>query len=191
MPSAFQPDPLQRKSAEARRLQDGRCARHYSLAVAIPDFDSDGYLPEGFHPATQAEIKSRFVDAVAGSPTRRAIYDGWADMRTAVTEIVQITSQWLDGSFVTNKHDPRDADVITFLEGAEVDALPTYKKRVLKSIFAETASKTAWRCDSYVVVNYPVGHDAHSANERTAAFYGGLFASVRNSSRKKGILVVT
>ena len=77
----------------------------------IPAFRTDGYLPEGLHPANEAEITFRF-----GSDTPRR------------TRLVLRLRRWLflareigarriliDGSFVTAKPEPDDIDAVILL----------------------------------------------------------------------------
>lgn len=41
-------------------------------------------------------------------------------MRAAIAAVVTLREQWLDGSYVTTKVDPEDADIIVHLDGQEV-----------------------------------------------------------------------
>jgi hypothetical protein len=62
-------------------------------------------------------VKVTFVDGYPWSTTRAPIYNGWIDQREAISELVAIRRQWLNGSFTTSKMDPGDADTVTFLDG--------------------------------------------------------------------------
>src|SRR5437868_1456583 len=77
----------------------------------IPPFRADGYLPEGLHIATEAEISFRF-----GTSTRRR--------RRLVLRLrrwLELARQTggrrflLDGSFVTAKPEPEDIDAVVLL----------------------------------------------------------------------------
>ena len=75
--------------------------------MSIPPFvDSTGLLPPGDHEATLDEVKERFC----WNYRRRVIYNGIEFTACELTKL-QVTEIWLDGSFVTNKERPRDADV--------------------------------------------------------------------------------
>jgi len=77
----------------------------------IPPFRPDGYLPDGLHTATEAEVIFRF-----GSPgphrQRLALR-----LRRWVELIRQVRARRLlvDGSFVTAKERPNDIDAVMFL----------------------------------------------------------------------------
>ena len=85
----------------------------------IPDFDADGFLPPGIHPANLAEIRDRF-----GGPSeiRRVQMEsiGWmVDLarRAGVQRIV------LNGSFTTDIIEPNDVDcVLLVAPGPSKDA---------------------------------------------------------------------
>jgi hypothetical protein len=77
----------------------------------IPAFRADGYLPEGVHPASGAEITFRFGSA---SPRRRRLalrVRRWIDLARAVGA----TRLLIDGSFVTDVPEPRDVDAVILL----------------------------------------------------------------------------
>jgi len=83
----------------------------------IPDFRGDGYLPEGVHRATEAEITFRFG---TDTPRRRRLalrLRRWIELSRAVTAKRLL----VDGSFVTTKPDPNDLDAVVWLGDDFVD----------------------------------------------------------------------
>ena len=74
----------------------------------LPPFDEFGNLPRGIHPASVEEIVDRFGH---GSPEREV------EIRELV-ELIAWAKQYgvrrlvINGSFVTDKRDPNDVDVI-------------------------------------------------------------------------------
>ena len=77
----------------------------------IPQFRDDGYLPEGLHLATEAQITFRF-----GTQNRRRRHL-LIRMRQWVTLARQVdaTRLLIDGSFVTSKDEPNDIDAVILL----------------------------------------------------------------------------
>jgi hypothetical protein len=78
----------------------------------IPEFDDNGYLPPGIHPATLAEIEARFG---SDPEIRRAEMQSlhWLiDLarRAAVKRIV------LNGSFVAGRYEPNDVDCALLID---------------------------------------------------------------------------
>ena len=83
----------------------------------IPDYRNDGYLPEGLHRATEAEVTFRF--GAATSRRRRLAlrlrrWMNWPGLVAAKRLLV-------DGSFVTAKPDPNDVDAVVWLGDDFVD----------------------------------------------------------------------
>ena len=77
----------------------------------IPDFRDDGYLPEGLHLATAAEITFRFGTT---TPRRRRLalrLRRWIELSGAVAA----KRLFVDGSFVTAKAEPNDVDAVVWL----------------------------------------------------------------------------
>jgi hypothetical protein len=77
----------------------------------IPAFRPDGYLPEGVHHASEAEITLRFGST---SQRRRRLairVRRWIELARAV----RATRLLIDGSFVTAKPQPDDVDAVILL----------------------------------------------------------------------------
>jgi len=77
----------------------------------IPPFRDDGYLPDGLHLATEAEVVFRF-----GAPSRRRRrlalrLRRWIELarQTAARRLL------VDGSFVTAKNEPDDVDAVILI----------------------------------------------------------------------------
>jgi len=79
----------------------------------IPAFRPDGYLPDGLHLASEAEVTFRFGSS---GPRRRRLA---LRLRRWVSLARQVRSRRLleDGSFVTEKQNPNDVDAVVLLPG--------------------------------------------------------------------------
>jgi hypothetical protein len=77
----------------------------------IPQFRPDGYLPEGLHVASEAEVTFRFGSA---TPRRRRLalrLRRWIDLARSV----RAQRLFVDGSFVTAEDEPNDIDAVILL----------------------------------------------------------------------------
>ena len=77
----------------------------------IPDFRDEGYLPEGVHLATEAEVTFRFG---SHTPRRKRLalrLRRWIDLARAVSA----RRLFVDGSFVTAQPEPNDVDAVVWL----------------------------------------------------------------------------
>jgi hypothetical protein len=84
----------------------------------IPEFSRAGSLPVGIHWATWQEVESRF----GLSERRRWLLAG---LRSALAALhaAGCRKVYIDGSFVTPKHEPGDYDACWDIERVDVDSL--------------------------------------------------------------------
>lgn len=83
--------------------------------MALPDFNDDGDLPEGVHPATLAEVLARFG---AGTVQRRAVADRLRRLYELTVSSGQLARFIVFGSFVTAEPEPNDVDIVLLMEDA-------------------------------------------------------------------------
>lgn len=77
----------------------------------IPDFRDDGYLPEGLHRATEADVTFRFGSS---TPRRRRLIlrlRRWL----ALARLTRASRFLVDGSFITAKEEPNDIDAVVLI----------------------------------------------------------------------------
>lgn len=144
--------------------------------MAIPAFDDDGNLPAGRHAASDDEVHRTLVRAFPTSKTREAIYTYWRNHRDALSELVSVPWQWLAGSYVTDKPDPNDADIVTAIDGVAFDGLPKHRQLLVRALIAGHYTEAFWNCDVHAVAVYPEDHPGHSKYrltlERLEAYFG-------------------
>jgi hypothetical protein len=98
-----------------------------------------GCLPLGRFRCTFAEVEAAFVShpRALGSTTRASIL---ADLKTLVDLLGAldpklVVSLWLGGSFVTDKFDPDDGDVVVLVDAERVAALTTPDRAKFDRLF--------------------------------------------------------
>jgi hypothetical protein len=157
--------------------------------MALPDFDEHGNLPPGRHEADDEAVRSALVDAFPSSRTRSGIDIYWQHHREALTDLVEVHFQWMAGSYVTDKLDPADADIVTVIDGPAFDDLPKHRQLMVRALMAGHYTESFWNCDAYPLAAYPEGHPGHSkyliALERLEAY----FAHDRDG-RERGVVEV-
>ena len=89
----------------------------------IPDFRDDGYLPEGVHLATEAEVTFRFGASTQQRQQLALRLRRWL----VLARVVCADRFFVDGSFVTSKPQPEDVDAVVWipgdLEAVELDSM--------------------------------------------------------------------
>jgi len=86
-------------------------------------FDENGHLlPYEVIDITLSEFQRVFVDAFPKSDTRRWLFNNYLDwVFDFQRDVFPYFTHWVNGSFVTQKLDPRDIDFVTFLDGRVYD----------------------------------------------------------------------
>lgn len=99
-----------------------------------------------------AEIEQRFVNTFPTSVTRRLLLGGWRSQTEELSSIVQIDCEWIDGSFVTTKRDPRDIDMTIFILMESWRKLDNASRQKVASLTQGPEPKIRFGCDSYLVL---------------------------------------
>ncbi len=97
--------------------------------------------------------------------------------------------QWLDGSFASDKRDPADADVVSFIDGPQFDELPQHRQLLIRQLLLGSHTEALWRCDSHPVVVYPADHPAHRHTVLAMTWWRSYFGTQRDGSPKGWIEV--
>jgi len=166
--------------------------------MPIPPFD--GILnvlpPHTGRPHVLSELSpyvcsmSEVCDRFATSPARKAILEGFLDLRKEFRSLGIEGFQWLDGSFsedieASEGRDPGDIDVVTFVAQPNTpnDVKNAFSPR--PELLQQPDVKSRFHVDHYLV---PLGSQAEVVVEHTRYWYG-LF-SHRRDCTWKGMLRV-
>ena len=139
--------------------------------MPIPAFDGNGLLPAGRHASDPAEILAALVVPFTTSTSRPTIYSWWHLHLQGLKHLTTIISQWVNGSFVTNKVDPGDMDIMTIFDGPTYDALPAHIRAIIGSMTLHKYTQQYWRCDAYGVAIYPAGHPMHDPTNKALTYW--------------------
>ncbi len=144
-----------------------------------------GLLPPGSHAVELADIEALFVDAFPGSLTRRAVFEGYARYLGDVQELGVGIRQWIDGSFVEMKTNPRDIDIVTYFDAEATDALSRRSAEAARRLFTSHGEiRERYRCDAYAVPVYERGEDRHAFTQASEAYWSDLFGHTRDDTPK-------
>lgn len=147
-------------------------------------FNGHGYLEAGVHPFDTIELEAHFVTSFPHSSTRSQILTGYRQHSLEIAAIVGSCDQYIDGSFVTNKNDPGDVDLVVLVDATVVDALPDDQKLKLKELVSGPATKAKYLCDAYFCPIYPTGHPLSDHSRQQRKYWLGEFGYDRNDVPK-------
>lgn len=89
----------------------------------IVTFATNGVLSPGFHNCTYDEFYVALVDSFPTSQSRKPIAEALLTFSKEVFAIGVPYEFWIDGSYVTTKINPNDADVILFFQYQHMNAI--------------------------------------------------------------------
>jgi hypothetical protein len=95
---------------------------------------------------------------------------------------------WIDGSFLTQKIDAKDVDVVLRIDAAVYDGGPQALRDAVDSLNSNL--KASHHCDSYVYPVWPKEHARFWFGEYMYAYWLKLYGFNRPGSTMKGIAVV-
>jgi hypothetical protein len=117
-------------------------------------------FPIGFHDKSLQELREICVVPfkARGSSTRERIIDGLEIIVKRLVFAGVIGEIWVDGSFVTEKIDPSDVDILLMVDGKFFDNASPEQQEIMKWVQANL--KTSHLCDSNLWVQYEQTHPA-------------------------------
>jgi len=148
-------------------------------------------LPPGRHTATVDEVETVLVDGFPTSMRRRPLFESWKALREAITRIVSVTIERIDGSYVTKKDEPEDIDLVTHIPGAELEALDAADRAMLRGLVSHKISQALHDCDSYYCAVFPPGHPHHAVYQAAFDYWDKWFGHDRNGRPKGYVEVIT
>lgn len=123
------------------------------------------------------------------SKTREKIMDGLEAVINILSTEKILAEIWVDGSFLTEKINPEDSDIVMVIE-SDVYGKGTPKQKQLIDVISMNLKNTKYLCDSYVHIEYPKGHPLYWDGEWMRAYWIRQFG-VSRGREDKGMAVVS
>lgn len=122
-------------------------------------FDENGHLfPYEIQSVTLEEMREVFVDAFPESETRKRLFDNYLNwIFDFQRDVFPYFTQWIDGSFVTQKLNPKDIDFVTFLDGRVYEIKE--KRKELDRFWSFSNEDKG--LDAYFLAEYTEEHENH------------------------------
>jgi len=149
--------------------------------------DHPALLPPGNHRMTLDDLRSLCVEGFPHSTSRPRIAAGLEQVLQRVEKAGIRADVWIDGSFLTEKPDPEDADIVLRISIADL-ATPT-REQTETLDWLNLDLKPEFLCDSYFFFVFP-GDDARADfGAEMEAYWKRQFGFSR-SEDAKGIAVL-
>ena len=146
-------------------------------------------LPPGFHPMSLGQIQAHFVENELFRESRtRATHFKNLNLLVDRLRAVEISGElWLDGSFVTDKLDPRDLDLCLRFSAALYDQGTRDQVATIEWFLQMYSTHLI---DGYLLQEYPPTHPAQSHGLDNYLYWQKQFGFSRNGS-PQGIVVLS
>lgn len=157
------------------------------------NFDLRGNLqPPDIIDMTLEEFKNIFLHAFDTSTNRYEIFASYEKFLTDLQNIITVSfTQWIDGSFISNRANPKDIDLITIVNFEIYEQ----NNRIFDTRFTSANARATYPyVDAYIVADYPPDHPKHIFTTSDLAYWRNFFGKTRvNRNRKqfpKGIIQI-
>ena len=91
------------------------------------------------------------VKPFAGSQRREMLADRLFALLTEVANVCIFTEAWIDGSFVTDKEEPNDVDIILWHN--TLPSISPRELRIYRELRDDNLMMSRYRCDVYLAAN--------------------------------------
>ncbi|GED69423.1 hypothetical protein BRE01_31250 [Brevibacillus reuszeri] len=114
-------------------------------SIIAKSFDENGNLISGIHTYDPETFISQFIKGFPASDTRQQIFDNFLVWLKKLILIAPPNAIWLDGSYLTQKVNPNDIDLIAFY--IPEDLPNEAKAKEVQAMFGAYAKQ--FKCDAY------------------------------------------
>jgi len=109
---------------------------------------------------------------------RQGLWSAFADGPASLAESGLAGELWINGSFLTEKRDPGDIDVVLRISGEVVDNA-TDSQAVALEAFLNSED-----CHAFFVPHWPKGHKNYDDGEELGVYWQGWWGSSRSGDSK-------
>lgn len=146
-------------------------------------FDIRGHLkPYKRIEISYEDFKEFFVNSFEKDSLRHRIFENYEkytqDFREKVTGNFR---QWINGSFVSNKTNPNDIDLVNLVDYQIVEK----KESVIRGKFIKEIVPKNYGIDAYLVIIYPENHKLHKWTRSDLLHWNDWFTRSRMNKQKK------
>lgn len=129
------------------------------------------------------DFKNIFVNSFAEDSRRHELFEKYLIYLDNFREVIRGDFfQWINGSFVTTKYDPKDIDLVSVIHYQD------YEKNIeeLRKRLTSSNARRLFEVDAYIVADYPESHKKYSFTKSDLVYWRNLFGQTKaNRARKK------
>lgn len=137
-----------------------------------------------------ADARALCTGSFGASASRAAIIAGVERLVQEIQAVGLKGEVWVNGSFLTHKMNPADADVVFMIDATLIGNPTPDQIQMLQNLSTKDHFKQSHLCDAFVVLFYPPGHPFHPQFIPIFSYWNNQWGFDRNKA-PKGFIVVT
>ena len=152
-----------------------------SISVTNSAENATALFEPGLHVVSRTQLRERCVDPFVQSTTRLDLTIRLFQLLDWIESFGVKSEAWVDGSYTTSKVDPRDVDLVIFIDRGDIELLTNSAYAEFLQIQDRALIKARYNCDVYVD---PLGDSDRSK------YWRFKFGSDNRTNLSKGIAVI-
>lgn len=126
-------------------------------------------LPIGRHSISLSALRDLCVSNFPLSTRRDLLMLGLEKLVSELLNQSIVGELWIDGSFVTQKINPDDVDVVLRIDGVFYEQATDEQRGIIDRLSEDL--KADYHCDSYTLMQFPEGHPLYWEGEYQYAYW--------------------
>ena len=123
-----------------------------------------------------------FVTSFDSNSSRHSLYKKYTDYSNELSAFLSRPYyQWIDGSFISIKTNPRDIDLVTVIHYQDYEE----HANAIASRFVGSQARALYQVDAYIVADYPKGHRKFAFAHSDKLYWMSLFGKTRVNRAKR------
>jgi len=147
-------------------------------------------LKPGEHSLSLEEVRELCVAQFPASPQRRKLYDGFCKFLDFVRHNNIEGEIWIGGSFLTQKPDPGDIDLVLYVDHRKLDIYSTEQQWLIELLDDTDSMLHQFGCHVFVEIVYEEGHHFHNSCNIQRLCWEDCWGTA-SDDREKGYVVLT
>ncbi len=147
------------------------------------NFDSRGNLkPYEIIKISFEDFQEVFVNSFDKDSRRHLLLEKYLNYLQDFSQILNGNFyQWIDGSFVTTKYNPRDIDLVSIIHFEDFEM----NSKKISDKFVSLNARKLYVVDAYVVADYPESHPKYSFTHTDLLYWKDLFSQTKVNRAKR------
>lgn len=150
-------------------------------------------LQEGFRAVSLTELEELCVTRFPLSRTRSKIFEGFRHVIDRIAACGMSYDLWLNGSFLTEKIDPADVDLVAWIPSHFYDDGTAQQRGAIIDWLTspDNEPRTQHHCDTHAEPIYPADSPFHYMVAGAIEHWQSIYGKAVESGESKGIAIVS